>query len=422
MATETTLSIHGFGGQPVANRFLRPEGAIDALAVLLPGFGYTLDMPLFFYAENLLLERGWDVLRVEYAYHRLPESEVSPRSKMVERLYADTTAAWRAGLGQRSYERVALIGKSLGTLAMGHLLTAEPVSIPVRSVWLTPLLSIPRLREQIKGRENEPAEKVFKNVQTLKGVPAGRFLAIMEMGFARSLGVTCAHCHAPGKWESEDKTQKQVAREMWTMVGRINGRFGEADWVPVRYLYRSYDQHVLAQLYRLADVALVTPLRDGMNLVAKEFVVSQDPRQPGVLVLDELEGRRRHRAVVEHPYPARSQPAQVQPDGGRPRPAVEREHQRPGAVRLAAPEGVGGEEDSRVGFALLVLERHEPDRRGVVERLPADGHLMPRHDRRLLRLEVGLGRVRRGRRRIGERRPLVPRWLLFLIGSIERGS
>lgn len=149
MATETTLSIHGFGGQPVANRFLRPEGAIDALAVLLPGFGYTLDMPLFFYAENLLLERGWDVLRVEYAYHRLPESEVSPRSKMVERLYADTTAAWRAGLGQRSYERVALIGKSLGTLAMGHLLTAEAPSVPVRAVWLTPMLSEVRLREQI---------------------------------------------------------------------------------------------------------------------------------------------------------------------------------------------------------------------------------------------------------------------------------
>jgi hypothetical protein len=79
------------------------------------------------------------------------------------------------------------------------------------------------LREQIKGKEKEPAEKVFKNIQTLKGVPAGRFLAIMEMGFARSLGVTCAHCHAPEKWESEDKNTKQIAREMWTMVGRLNG-------------------------------------------------------------------------------------------------------------------------------------------------------------------------------------------------------
>jgi trehalose-6-phosphate synthase len=74
------------------------------------------------------------------------------------------------------------------------------------------------------------------------------------------------------------------------LVGRINGRFGDTDWVPVRYLYRSYDHRVLAQLYRLADVALVTPLRDGMNLVAKEFVAAQDPDRPGVLVLSQYAG------------------------------------------------------------------------------------------------------------------------------------
>src|SRR5215217_6235864 len=73
MATSTTLSIQGYRDQPVPNRFLRPQGAIDHLAVLLPGFGYTLDMPLFYYAENLLLERGWDILRVEYAYNERPE-------------------------------------------------------------------------------------------------------------------------------------------------------------------------------------------------------------------------------------------------------------------------------------------------------------------------------------------------------------
>lgn len=83
--------------------------------------------------------------------------------------------------------------------------------------------AINKLKEQIKGRENEPAEKVFKNIQILKGVPAARLLAIMEMGYARSLGVNCAHCHAPEKWESEDKNTKQIAREMWTMMGKING-------------------------------------------------------------------------------------------------------------------------------------------------------------------------------------------------------
>lgn len=88
------------------------------------------------------------------------------------------------------------------------------------------------------------------------------------------------------------------------LVGRINGRFGEADWVPVRYLYRSYDHAVLAQLYRAADVALVTPLRDGLNLVAKEFVVAQEPTRPGVLVLSKFAGAAAELtdAVITNPY------------------------------------------------------------------------------------------------------------------------
>jgi len=88
------------------------------------------------------------------------------------------------------------------------------------------------------------------------------------------------------------------------LVGRINGRFGDADWVPVRYLYRSYDQGVLAALYRAADVAVVTPLRDGMNLVAKEFVAAQDPAQPGVLVLSRFAGAAEalDEAVLTNPY------------------------------------------------------------------------------------------------------------------------
>lgn len=150
MATTTALPIQGFRDEPVPNRFLRPEGAIDHLAVLLPGFGYTLDMPLFYYAENLLLERGWDVLRVEYAYNTRPEFQKLPKPERDRWLLADTTAAWRAGLDQRTYERVVLIGKSLGTLAMGHLLTTADPPPTVGAVWLTPLLTKERLRQQIQ--------------------------------------------------------------------------------------------------------------------------------------------------------------------------------------------------------------------------------------------------------------------------------
>jgi predicted alpha/beta-hydrolase family hydrolase len=150
MATSTTLTIHGYRDELVPNRLLRPEGAIDHLAVLLPGFGYTLDMPLFYYAENLLLERGWDVLRVEYAYNERLEFQNLPKPEQNRWLLTDTTAAWRAGLGQRTYERVVLIGKSLGTLAMGHLLTLPDPHPTVGAVWLTPLLTQERLRQQIQ--------------------------------------------------------------------------------------------------------------------------------------------------------------------------------------------------------------------------------------------------------------------------------
>jgi alpha,alpha-trehalose-phosphate synthase [UDP-forming]/trehalose-phosphatase len=74
------------------------------------------------------------------------------------------------------------------------------------------------------------------------------------------------------------------------IVGRVNGEYGEADWVPIRYLYRSYARGQLSQLYRAADVGYVTPLRDGMNLVAKEFVAAQDPKEPGVLLLSRFAG------------------------------------------------------------------------------------------------------------------------------------
>lgn len=74
------------------------------------------------------------------------------------------------------------------------------------------------------------------------------------------------------------------------LVGQINGAYGEASWTPIRYVNRSYTRGTLSGVYRIADVALVTPLRDGMNLVAKEYVAAQDPDDPGVLILSRFAG------------------------------------------------------------------------------------------------------------------------------------
>jgi hypothetical protein len=74
----------------------------------------------------------------------------------------------------------------------------------------------------IAGRENQPAESVFKNIKILKGFPAGRLVNIMNLGFGRSLGVSCGFCHVPGKWDLDDKEEKNTARLMWAMAGTIN--------------------------------------------------------------------------------------------------------------------------------------------------------------------------------------------------------
>ena len=79
-----------------------------------------------------------------------------------------------------------------------------------------------QIAERIKGRENEPAEQVFKNIQQLKGVPAARLLLIMNRGYSRALGVSCAHCHVEQDFASDDKRPKRAAREMAVMHRSIN--------------------------------------------------------------------------------------------------------------------------------------------------------------------------------------------------------
>jgi hypothetical protein len=77
------------------------------------------------------------------------------------------------------------------------------------------------ISKQIAGKEDQPAEAVFKNIKILTGVPAGNLLKIMQMGYSRSLGVSCAHCHITGQWEKDDKPAKPIARDMAKMSQTI---------------------------------------------------------------------------------------------------------------------------------------------------------------------------------------------------------
>ena len=89
-----------------------------------------------------------------------------------------------------------------------------------------------------------------------------------------------------GAIEAYGNLQSELAR----LVSEVNGRHGEVDWTPIRYLNKGFSQTVLAGLYRSAQVGVVTPLHDGMNLVAKEYVAAQNPADPGVLVLSKFAG------------------------------------------------------------------------------------------------------------------------------------
>jgi trehalose 6-phosphate synthase len=100
------------------------------------------------------------------------------------------------------------------------------------------------------------------------------------------------------------QTYREIRKELEGEAGRINGRFAEVDWTPLRYLNRGFPRNVLMPLYAEAQIGLVTPLRDGMNLVAKEYVAAQDPDDPGVLVLSQFAGAavELNAALIVNPY------------------------------------------------------------------------------------------------------------------------
>ncbi len=115
--------------------------------------------------------------------------------------------------------------------------------------------------------------------------------------------VTFMQISAPSRESVPEYLELRQSVELLT--GHINGRHGEADWVPLRYINRSFSRRALMGFFRLSRIGLVTPLRDGMNLVAMEYVAAQDPEDPGVLILSRFAGAAGHLkdgALVVNPY------------------------------------------------------------------------------------------------------------------------
>lgn len=149
------LDIQGYHEKAVPNRFFRNVGPANGLALILPGLRYTCDMPLLFYPTKLLLHKGFDVLQLHTDYADDKFSNNSP-DRQIDWLGADAGRALQAGLAQREYPHLVLIGKSIGTLAMSVLLLNQPELRSRVTIWLTPLFRLP-LVEQATQQLSAPA-------------------------------------------------------------------------------------------------------------------------------------------------------------------------------------------------------------------------------------------------------------------------
>jgi len=145
--TFQTLNVTGYKEKPVPNTLLKQTQPTSHAAIILPGLGYTAQMPLLFYVAELLIAQQADVLQVNYNYldaFRGLDSAAKHRW-----LATDSTAAYRVLVAQHPYTHLTLVGKSLGTQAMAHLLTTQIFPAHTSALWLTPVLTNPGVREQM---------------------------------------------------------------------------------------------------------------------------------------------------------------------------------------------------------------------------------------------------------------------------------
>lgn len=162
-------------------------------------------------------------------------------------------------------------------------------------------VAIDLMRREVLGR------KQIIGVDRLdysKGLPE-RFKAfekLLELYPEHSMAVSYLQIASPTREEVE--AYADIRTELETLSGAINGRFAEFNWTPLRYINRPVSRRTLAPLFRGSHVGFVTPLRDGMNLVAKEYVAAQDPENPGVLVLSQFAGAAEEmsEALIVNPY------------------------------------------------------------------------------------------------------------------------
>ncbi|HYA79579.1 MAG TPA: trehalose-6-phosphate synthase [Methylocystis sp.] len=202
----------------------------------------------------------------------------------------------------------------------GEMLSAELLRTPVNTVSarvfpagigvesFAAMASHPDAAKRIEWlhRRGEPRTHIIgvDRLDYTKGLPDRfrSFKRLLELYPQNRKAATLMQIAPPTR--EEVKAYADIRHELEALSGEINGQFGDFDWTPVRYVHRNVPRETLAALYRGSQIGLVTPLRDGMNLVAKEYVAAQDPQNPGVLVLSRFAGAAEdlQEALIVNPY------------------------------------------------------------------------------------------------------------------------
>ena len=144
-----SIEIKGYDGNQIPNTYLKLKEFSDELALVFPGRGYSSQGPLLHYTINLLLESRVSVLSVDYAYWNNQEFNSLEWEDRQRWLYADVEEAYKAAVDHIDSEVRVLVGKSLGTLAIGRLLDTFSETRRCRVIWHTPLIKMPHLVTQI---------------------------------------------------------------------------------------------------------------------------------------------------------------------------------------------------------------------------------------------------------------------------------
>jgi trehalose 6-phosphate synthase len=200
----------------------------------------------------------------------------------------------------------AMEGDRLRCFGRTIVVRAFPIGIDADAIY--DMAHTPAAEEQISRLQRRSMANMFvlgvDRLDYSKGLPdrMKAFRRLLELHPEIRKSVTFMQIAPPTR--EDVAAYAEIRQELEGLSGAINGEFGDFDWTPVRYIHRAVPRATLAALFRGSQVGLVTPLRDGMNLVAKEYVASQDADNPGVLVLSKFSGAAEdlEEASIVNPY------------------------------------------------------------------------------------------------------------------------